>query len=289
MLNSALEREEYIEQVYFFRVYRERLEDGIPSQEILTLLHEEVLATTKLPIAIEFLRGEMLLTGRISDAMLHLAHYFTAFQSFVMSQAEEDRSKFDQRTALEVLEREAKYRSETPTQAGLFVYQFECIARNRLGYEAGMLAMADDPAYDTQWSAWIRKARLRLGATDFCDLIYYRSEQWIEDRHKRGREPNQNAEHVLFGHAEGRIAKANRGRDPLLMFAALQRQLGYPRIPKAARAETGPIIHPMLDQRLHRLEMRLKLVESEVKGDTDLSQFYFQAPERSPERASDNE
>ena len=289
MLNSSLLREEYIEQNYFFRVYRERLDDGIPSQEILTLLHEEVLATTKLPMAIEFMRGEMMLTGRISDAMQHLGHYFTAFQAFVMSQAEEDRSKFDQRTALEVLEREAKYRSESPTQAGLFVYQFECIARNRLGYEAGMQAMADDPAYDQEWSGWIRKARLRLGATDFCDLIYFRSEQWCEDRQRRSREPQDESQPFLFGKAEGRIAKANRGRDPLLMFAALQRQLGYPRIPKAVRADSGPIIHPMLEQRLHRLEMRLKLVESEVKGDTDLSQFYFPSPESSPERASDNE
>ncbi len=289
MLNSSLVREEYIEQNYFFRVYRERLEDGVPSQEILTLLHEEVLATTKLPIAIEFLRGEMLLTGRISDAMTHLSHYFTAFQAFVLSQAEEDRAKFDQRTALEVLEREAKYRSESPTPAGLFVYQFECIARNRLGYEAGMLAMAADPAYDQQWSDWIRKTRLRLGATDFCDLIYYRSEQWGEDRQKRNRESQEVSQPFLFGKAEGRIAKASRGRDPLLMFAALQRQLGYPRIPKLARAESGPIIHPMLEQRLHRLEMRLKLVESDVKGDTDLSQYYFPPPERSPERASDNE
>ena len=33
----------------------------------------------------------------------------------------------------------------------------------------------------------------------------------------------------LFAEKEGKIAKANRGRDPLL-FAALQRQLGYPEV-----------------------------------------------------------
>ena len=51
---------------------------------------------------------------------------------------------------------------------------------------------------------------------------------------------------ALFGEKEGKIAKANRGRDPLYLFAALQRQLGYPEVPRprprpdrAARPETG--------------------------------------------------
>ena len=34
----------------------------------------------------------------------------------------------------------------------------------------------------------------------------------------------------LFGEKEGKIAKASRGRDPLYLFAALQRQLGYPEV-----------------------------------------------------------
>ena len=36
----------------------------------------------------------------------------------------------------------------------------------------------------------------------------------------------------VFGEREGRIARANRGRDPLYLFAALQRQLGYPQVPR---------------------------------------------------------
>ena len=36
----------------------------------------------------------------------------------------------------------------------------------------------------------------------------------------------------LFGEKEGKIAKASRGRDPLFLFAALQRQLGYPEVPR---------------------------------------------------------
>ena len=37
----------------------------------------------------------------------------------------------------------------------------------------------------------------------------------------------------LFGEKEGKIARASRGRDPLYLFAALQRQLGYPEVPRA--------------------------------------------------------
>ena len=55
----VLEREEYIEQVYFFRAFRERLVDGLPSQEILARIGEELLSTTKLPLAVSFLHIEM--------------------------------------------------------------------------------------------------------------------------------------------------------------------------------------------------------------------------------------
>ena len=278
MPHSILDREEYVEQAYFFRVYRERLEDNMPSQEVLAGVMEEILATTRLPMALDFLRGEMELKGRISDGMSLLDHYFTAFQSFVMERAEEDRSKFDQRTALLILEREASYRSESPDPAGLFIYQFECISRNRLGYDNGMRAMTADPMYDENWKDWINKVRLRLGATEFSDLIYYKSEYYKEERRKR--DPDAKLDHhvTLFGINEGRIAKANTGKDPLFMFAALQRHLGYPEIPKPKRKPVGPIIHPMLEQRLQQLELRLKLLEVESKDNFDISKFSAQLP-----------
>jgi hypothetical protein len=77
----------------------------------------------------------------------------------------------------------------------------------------------------------------------------------------------------LFGEKEGKIAKANRGRDPLYLFAALQRQLGYPEVPRPRpRYDTAALIGT-LQARLRDLETRLKLVESEVRGQVDLSQF----------------
>ena len=181
MSGRPLDREEYIEQAYCFRTFRERLEDNTPAQEILRSLSEELLATTNLPKAIDFLRGEILHAGRISPGMARLAHYFTPFQTYVMSRAEEERSHFDQKTALLALRRQAEYLAGAPSPAGLFIYQFECIARNRLGYDRGMKAISDDPFFDKTWCDWILKARLRLGTTDFGQLIYYRSEQYLAE------------------------------------------------------------------------------------------------------------
>lgn len=274
-MSAFLDREEYIEQAYCFRSYRERLDGNLPAQDILATIGEEVLATTKLPLALDFLKGEILLNGKISNGMARLSHYFTPFQTFIMARAEEDKSKFDQTTALLILERHAQYLSGSPIPAGLFLFEFECIARNRLGYNSGMKAVADDPMFNTDWHDWILKTRHQLGSTDFADLIYYRSEHFVNERRRR----NQNSRYqpsykILFGVEEGRIAKANRGKDPLFMFAALQRQLGHPAVPRARTTPATPPIHPALEQRLQRIEARLKIMESEIKDDFDLSKFY---------------
>jgi hypothetical protein len=273
-----LDREEYIEQAYFFRVFRERLEENRPAQEILEAVREEVLATTKLPMAIDYLRGEILHKGKMGEGMARLPHYFTPFQAFVMENAEVEKSRFDQKTALKVLEREAEYLAGSPTRPGLFIYQFECVARNRLGYDRGMKAIAEDPFYDAPWRDWILKIRLRLGATDFADLLYYRSEHYVQERRRRGQPDYQPTSPVFFSGQEGRIARANRGKDPLYMFAALQRQLGYPAVPRIKPVDTGPAVHPALEARLQRLDKRIQLLEMEAKGKFDLSEFYVNPP-----------
>ena len=269
----VLDREEYIEQAYFFKTFLERLDEDLPSQEILMSIKEEILATTKLPIALDVLRGEMLLKGRLCDGMAILGHYFAPFQTFVMRQSEQDKTKFDQRVALQILEREARYRGENGKPAGLFVYQFECLSRNRLGYDRGMTAIAEDPVYDADWREWILKARLQLGAVEFADMIYFRSEFYLDERRKLV-DPNETASApLLFGRQEGRIAKANRGKDPLYLFAALQRQLGYPAVPRSKSAKDLKL-PPHLELRLQRVEKRIQLLEAETKGQLDLSEFY---------------
>ncbi len=275
MAGSALGREEYIEQAYFFRVYRERLEDSTPSQEILAALKEEILTTTKLPMAIDFLIGEIQLNGRLADGMVRLSHYFSPFQTFIVQKAEEDNARFDFRVALKILECEAEFRSsEELDQAALFVYQFECLARNRLGYDHGISAIADDSVYSQEWRDWIRKIRFDLGTVDFSDMLYMRSEQHVIDVQKRQNNPDYSPSYpVLFDSRAGRIARANHGKDPLYLFAALQRQLGYPVVPRG-KAIVRPEVHPALEARIHRLEARLSLLEQEEKGGIDLSPFY---------------
>ena len=87
---AVLDRDYFIEQGYFFHVFRERLADGVPSQEILQRIGEELLSTTRLPIAVGFIATESKSSGLMAPAMSHLSHYFTAFQAHVVAEAESD-------------------------------------------------------------------------------------------------------------------------------------------------------------------------------------------------------
>jgi hypothetical protein len=269
---AALEREEYIEQAYFFRALRERLGQNLAAQEVLDRVHQEILSTTRLPYAVQFLATELKHSGQLASGFSRLGHYFTPFQAFVVRQAEEERLRFAMPAAMLVLEREAEYRAATPTRPGLFVYQFEVLCRNRLGYDEGLAAMAADPFYDAVWRDYLGMVRKQVGVVDFADLVYVRSEQYARDqrRHKPAYEPPLP---VLFGEKEGRIAAANHQRDPLYLFAALQRQLGYPEVPRPRPRDDSTSRLEALQVKLRELETRLKLVEGEVRGQVDLSQF----------------
>jgi hypothetical protein len=282
---QKLDREEFVEQAYFWRIFRERLQDGDPSQEILDGIREELLSTSKLPMAIEFVLGEMKHKGRLSDGLVLMPHYFSAFQTFIMVQADNENIRFDVFIALRILEYEAEYRaSDRATPSGLFIYQFECIARNRLGYDEGMEAIANDSMFDNDWKQWVLWVRKQLGAAEFCEFLYLRSEFAVDEKRRAIRDPTWNAEvAILFGSREGRIAKANRGKDPLYMFAALQRQLGYPNVPKPERRNERHAINPILEQRFQQLEKRLKLIEQETKGGIDLTEFYAKPDSESDE------
>ena len=83
-----LPREELIEQAYFFRILGERIRQQMPSQDVLASIKEEVLATTDLPKAIDFLAGDLRLRGVMAPAMARLGHYFTPFQTFVIAEGE---------------------------------------------------------------------------------------------------------------------------------------------------------------------------------------------------------
>ena len=77
------------------------------------------------------------------------------------------------------------------------------------------------------------------------------------------------------------IALANRRKDPLFLFASLQRQLGYPEVPRPQPGEAAELRLPQMARRLEQLETRLKLVEEEQRGGIDLTKFYVK-PDQPP-------
>jgi hypothetical protein len=267
----VLEREEYIEQAYFFHTFRERLIDGLPSQEILARIGEELLSTTKLPLAVSFLHIEMKGTGQMGPAMERISHYFTPFQAHVVGQSENVATRFAMDQALLILEREAKFKADGPALPALFVFQFEALSRNRLGYNKGLAAIAADPVYTEDWRDYIVTLRSRLGDVDFADLIFVRSEQFATERRRTFPDFVPKFP-ILFGEKEGKIARANRGRDPMYLFAALQRQLGYPEVPRPRRPDELESRVLLLEQKIAQLENRLKVAESDIQHDVDLAQ-----------------
>jgi len=284
---APLPREEYVEQRHFFRTLRNRLAEGVPTQEALAQIRDELLATTRLPVAIDLLNDELRQSGRMSPAMERLGFYFTPFQAFVVGKGEEDRTKFDSATAFQILERLAGYMTgdrpalsdaresdDAPSRSGLFLYQFETLARSRLGYADGLTAAAADPFYDETWSKWIRTLRRAIGELDFAELLFRRSEWFLELKRRADGDREATVPFdLLFGEAEGRIAWANRGKDPLYLFAALQRQLGYPEVPRPPRKPQVEDIPPAVQAQLHKLESRLRFLEAEQKGGLNLDEL----------------
>ena len=268
-----LDREEYVEQAYFFRVLGERLPENVPLQDLLAQVRDETLATTKLPMAIDYLLTELKHSGVISPAMTKLAHYFTPFQTYVMRESENDRSRFDMRLGVAVLRYEAAYRAEGGTPQGTFLYQFETLCRNRLRYDHGLAAMAGDPIYTAEWREWIMTLRRQIGMLDLADMLYLASRHYLTQQELRRAAPEP-PRPVLFGEQEGKIALANRKKDPLYLFSALQRQMGYPVVPRPQRPDETAQLLPLVLRRLENVEARIKLLEDEQRGGIDLSKFF---------------
>ncbi len=264
-----LAKEEYVEQTFFFRTFRERLDAGFSSQEILYGMKNEILAATNLPTAISIVLTEVKLSGKMYLATRRLPHYFTPFQTFVFEEAEREDGRFDFRIALKILEQEADYRSKEPTPQGTFFYQFETLSRNRLGFDRGLEAIANDPIFDDDWRRWINVVlRRQIGFVDVADLVYVRS------AHYQKRE-GEETEATLFGEREGRIARASRGRDPLFLFSALARHLGYPSVPRIRRVqEREELTLHDLRRQVEQLEHRVQLLQEELKGGINIERFY---------------
>lgn len=275
-----LDQAEYVEQAYFFRALLERVGGSAPIQELMEQTKYELLSTTKLPMAIDLLLAELKHHGKMHSGMRMLSHYFIPFQTFLIAESENDRGKFDFKTGLQILAAEAEYRSkENVNSQGLFFFQFEAISRNRLSYDRGLKAMSEDPQFSTEWRDWILNVRKQLGLVELADMIYSRS-QFAEQKRTRHRPVGHVStepivgDPVLFGVSEGKIALANRRKDPLFLFAAMQRHLGYPPVPRLEPIDPLPSLVPQLQRRMENLESRLKLLEEEQRGGIDITKFY---------------
>jgi hypothetical protein len=282
-----LPREEYVEQAYLFRALAERIDASIPIQDLLAQTREELLATSKAPLAVDVLLTELKHTGLMGEAMRRLKHYFAPFQAFVLTAAESHQGRFDVVTAIEILRHEAQYRADSPSAQGLFLYQFEVLCRNRLSYDRGLAAMSEDPVYEESWRNFLTGIRRQMGMFDLADMIYVRSEHYIQRQTQMGKALPGPEFPPLFGEKEGRIALANRRKDPLFLFSALQRHLGYPAIPRRKKFDDSQEQMGLLLRKIERIEFRLKIIDEEQRGGIDLQKFYKSANLKKPDAPDD--
>lgn len=270
---EPLDRDEYVEQAYLWQLLRDRGQQQTPMQELLEHVRYELLATTRLPMAVDYLLTELRHSGQMAPAMSKLSHYFSDFQTFLVGQAEMETGRFTMSAALQILEGEAKYRLGDVTPQGMFFYHFESICRNRLSYDKGLTASSSDPIFSVQWTKWILKLRAEVGLVDTADLLFLASEEYIA-KLEAGGHSTEDKGPILFGLKEGKIAFGNRRKDPLFLFAAMHRHLGYPEVPKIKPREENRDLVPQLARRIERLESRIKLLEEERRGGIDLTKFY---------------
>jgi hypothetical protein len=120
--------------------------------------------------------------------------------------------------------------------------------------------------------------RHQVGFIDLADLLYMRSELFEKRRAAQLGVAVASEKPVLFGEKEGKIALANRGKEPLYLFAALQRHLGYPEVPRPKPQDDSAAVLPLVLRRLERIEARLKIMEEEQRGGLDLTKFFGEHP-----------
>ncbi len=296
--SPKLDRTEYVEQAFLFQLLGERIAKQVPMQELLEQTRHELLSTTNLPLAISFLLTELKHSGLMSPAMSRLGHYFTPFQTYLISESEKDTGRFSIGSALLVLQGDAEFRSRigAPTRGGnddqparptgydvtddppaesqaAFFFQFEVLCRNRLNYDRGLTAMSGDPIYSRPFAKWILDLRAQIGLVDFADLLYLASTYYKSQLQEKGL-PLDGKGPFLFGQKEGRIALANRRKDPVYLFSAMHRHLGYPEVPRPKPIDETIDLIPQMARRIERLESRIQLMEEERRASLDITKFY---------------
>ena len=197
--------------------------------------------------------------------MRKLAHYFTSFQTYVVAEGEDERGRFDLHVAFEILRYDAEYRAAGASRPGAFLYQFECLCRNRLRYEKGLDAMALDPIYDEDWRKWLETVRRQIGIVDVADLIYVRSQYYADERIRRyGELDSQRADPVRREGGQDRLGQSPQG--PALPVRRLATPSGLPAVPRPKPVDETLQLVPQLLRRMERLETRTETARRRTAG-----------------------
>ena len=270
---AVLDREEYIEQAYFFRVLRDRLADGMATQEVLERIDQEILSTTRLPYAIQFLAAELKHTGllvvrlRPAAALLH---------------------------AVSGVRRSAAPRRSAPLPAGLG--PAGAAARGgvprRPAAAAGPVRLPVRGAVAQPPRLRRRPAR-RWRPTRSTTATGRRSSTTCGGRWGWWTSPTSSfcGPNCMCRSGGGgsrttsrrcrRCSARRRARSPAPTAAATRSTCSRPcngtsttrRRRGRSRATTSATRSQVLEARLRELEKRVKLMESEMRGQIDLSQF----------------
>ena len=263
-----LDREEYIEQAYFFQTLRERMQQSMSTQDLLLAAKQEILATTQLPYAIDFMASELRLTGGFATAMARLPHYFTTFQTYLVAEAEKAEGRFDFRIALEILQREAEYRAKDPSVQGIFLFQFE----SDLPQPAGLRPR-------TGRHRRRRNLRRRLAGVDFDRPPAGRAGRFLRHDLRPQRAVPQNAGRRRKTGALRREGRPHRAGEPAKRPAlSVRRAAAPPRLSVGAAPERGGHQALSSSRRCKPKSIASKCASSSSKkilhGGINLNRFY---------------
>ena len=180
---SFLEREEYIEQAYLFRTLRERIEQGIATQDLLASIREEILSTTKLPMAVDFLSAELRHQGRFRRGHAKAQPLFTPV-SGVRRRRSGSRAR-QIRSAAGPGNLPAQRRTIAPTRRCRKESSCSSSSRSHGTDLATTAACKPLPTIRCSTSVraeWILTVRRQIGLVDFAEMIYVRSQHYVQQQ-----------------------------------------------------------------------------------------------------------
>ena len=139
---QRLDHDEYVEQAHFFRTLGERLPQNMPLQDLLLSCRTRSWRPRScLRVGVSARRAETFRRDRRGDgeaaALFHARSRPTSCRRRKTSEVVLTCGWLSNCCACE-----AEYLARGATRQGMFMYQFECLCRNRLRYERGLDAMA---------------------------------------------------------------------------------------------------------------------------------------------------